>query len=116
MLRDRRAPLLLAAACTALTACSTPQPAPAVPGAKREVTFIGMCDASGAVPLGARTFAVADDEGNVLRVYDSDRGGEPIASADLSPQLDLRTAPPKKKKKKHANRPPKKPREVDLEA
>jgi hypothetical protein len=49
-----------------------------------DVRFVGMCDASGAVPLGGARFAVADDEDNVLRVYDADRGGKPIASIDVS--------------------------------
>ncbi len=53
-----------------------------------------MCDASGAVPLGDSTFLVADDEDNVLRVYDSSVGGEPLTSIDLSDALGL----PKKKK------------------
>lgn len=53
-----------------------------------------MCDASGAVPLDEHTFLVADDEDNVLRVYDSSQGGEPLAAVDLSDALQL----PKKKK------------------
>jgi hypothetical protein len=56
--------------------------------------FEGMCDASGAVVLGAPLFAVADDEDNVLRVYDADAGGAPVYSVDVSPALDL---PAKKK-------------------
>jgi hypothetical protein len=39
------------------------------------VVFEGTCDASGAVPLDARRFAVADDENNVIRIYDAERGG-----------------------------------------
>lgn len=56
--------------------------------------FRGMCDASGAVVLGGTRFAVGDDEDNVLRVYDSALGGEPLYSIDVSPSLDL---PVKKK-------------------
>ncbi len=48
------------------------------------VEFTGACDASGGVPLDASTFAVADDEDNVIRIYDADRGGAPISSIDLS--------------------------------
>jgi hypothetical protein len=59
-----------------------------------------MCDASGAVEIDDRHFAVADDEDNLLRVYDSERGGAPLAAVNLSPQLDL----------------PKKDPESDLEA
>src|ERR1041384_1457792 len=51
-------------------------------GAQSELTFTGMCDASGAVPLDDHLFAVADDEDNVLRVYDADRGGSPLGAAD----------------------------------
>jgi hypothetical protein len=53
-----------------------------------------MCDASGAVVLGAPRFAVADDEDNVLRVYDADAGGASVYAVDVSPALDL---PAKKK-------------------
>jgi hypothetical protein len=58
------------------------------------VIFQGMCDASGGVPLERGLFAVADDEDNVLRVFDADRGGPPLRAVDLSPSLPL----PKKKK------------------
>lgn len=51
------------------------------------ITFVGTCDASGAVPLGPDLFVVGDDEDNVLRVYDARRGGPPIASADVSAAL-----------------------------
>jgi hypothetical protein len=61
----------------------------------REVVFTGACDASAAVPLSRSLFAVADDEDNVLRVYDADRGGAPLRSVDLSPSL----FPAKEKKK-----------------
>jgi hypothetical protein len=65
---------------------------------QRVVTFEGTCDASGAVPIDARYFAVADDESNVLRVYDSEKGGPPIDSVDMTPSLHL-----KKKKKPEAD-------------
>jgi Protein of unknown function (DUF3616) len=74
-----------------LAACARPTPsAPPI----NEVRFTGTCDASGAVPLDERTFLVADDEDNVLRVYDASRGGAPLSTVDLSPSLGL---PPKKK-------------------
>jgi hypothetical protein len=60
------------------------------------VTFTGMCDASGAVPLSHRRFVVADDEDNVLRVYDVERGGAPVARADVSSGLKLPVKPKKK--------------------
>jgi hypothetical protein len=43
------------------------------------VVFEGMCDASGAIPLDERRFAVADDEENSIRIYDAERGGAPLA-------------------------------------
>jgi len=56
-------------------------------GGPSEVVFKGICDASAAVPLDRRLFAVADDEDSILRVYDADRGGEPLRSVDLSDAL-----------------------------
>jgi hypothetical protein len=54
-----------------------------------EIEYRGMCDASGAVALGSGQFAVADDEDNVLRVYDAAHGGVPRASVDVSGALGL---------------------------
>jgi hypothetical protein len=56
---------------------------------EQDVVFTGMCDASGAVTLPDGKFVVADDEDNVLRVYDSGRGGAPLSATDLSPDLQL---------------------------
>jgi hypothetical protein len=56
----------------------------AAQGATAPLLFAGMCDASGAVPLSGTTFAVADDEDNVLRSYDAARAGAPLASVDIS--------------------------------
>jgi len=95
--------------------CAPSQPIPAVNGARREVIFHGMCDASGAVALSPRMFAVADDEDNALRVYDPDRGGAPLGSVDVSDGLDLRRASAGKKKKKK-QKPKKKAPETDIEA
>lgn len=53
------------------------------------VTFTGMCDASGAIALSPTRFAVADDEDNVLRIYDAERGGAPLSTTDISRQLGL---------------------------
>ena len=55
----------------------------------RWVTFEGACDASGAVPIDERHFAVADDEDNVIRVYDALLGGKPVRRTNLSKQIDL---------------------------
>ena len=62
-----------------------------------------MCDASGAVVLGPDRFVVGDDEDNVLRVYDSQRGGDPLFMVDVSSSLDLPAGS-------------KKPPETDIEA
>jgi hypothetical protein len=53
------------------------------------VWFQGACDASGAVGIDSRRFLLADDEDNVLRVYDAERGGPPLFETDLSPELGL---------------------------
>jgi hypothetical protein len=66
----------------------------------RWVHFEGACDASGAVPVDDRHFAVADDEDNVLRVYDAIEGGSAVRKTNLGRQIAL-------KKKKG---------EVDIEA
>jgi hypothetical protein len=111
-MRIRRSPLpllmtMLAAGCSPGRA---EQPGPsavaaprALAAAARTVIFEGTCDASGAVPIDARLFALADDENNVLRIYDADAGGSPLYSVDVSPELGLA-----RKKKGHP--------EVDLEA
>jgi hypothetical protein len=58
--------------------------------ALRWVQFEGACDASGAVPVDERHFAVADDENNVLRVYDAWAGGEAVRKTNLSKQIALK--------------------------
>ncbi|HEX6275372.1 MAG TPA: DUF3616 domain-containing protein [Polyangiaceae bacterium] len=75
--------------------------------AREAVTFTGMCDASAAVEISERIFAVADDEDNVIRTYDTERGGAPLSAVDLSPGLNLPVKPSKK---------PKPGAETDLEA
>ena len=42
------------------------------------VIFEGMCDASGAIAVDERHFAIADDEDNLIRFYDAERGGPPV--------------------------------------
>lgn len=51
------------------------------------VEFRGTCDASGAVPLSGSLFMVADDEDNILRVYNADTGGEPVQTFNLATKL-----------------------------
>jgi hypothetical protein len=79
------------------------------------VVYKGMCDASAAVPLDAKTFAVADDEDNILRVYDVDKGGPPLRQVDLSPMLPLHADKKVKIKPPKLGKVPKIP-ETDLEA
>ena len=77
-----------------------------------ELLFIGMCDASGAVPLDTEgLFAVADDEDNVLRIFDALQGGAPRVAVDLSSALHLQRGH-KKGKRGHALR---KAPETDIE-
>lgn len=80
------------------------------------VTFSGMCDASAAVPIDANHFLVANDEDNILRVYDATRGGEPTEELDLTAELSV--APTIQRQKKRQPRTPKiRPqREADIEA
>jgi len=99
--------LLLAAGCSSGRAEAGPPRGVASPAMlaadRRVVIFEGTCDASGAVPIDARLFALADDENNVLRIYDADKGGSPLYAMDVSPELGLQ-----RKKKGHP--------ESDLEA
>ena len=109
---SRLAVVLLMAACGAASPSPSPAPAPHQPTPplalrpSHEVVFAGACDASGAVALDDRHMVVADDEDNVLRIYDATRGGAPIAAVDVSVDLGLT---PKGK------RTPRMP-ELDLEA
>ena len=93
-----------AAGCSCCSGANTKNAPPAVKGTsaaavtqsselhphQQFVTFLGTCDASGAVPLGERLFALADDENNVLRVYDARRGGRPVYEVDVSAAIGLR--------------------------
>jgi hypothetical protein len=81
-----------------------------------DIVFIGMCDASGAIALDDHLFAIADDEDNVIRIYDANVGGTPLEMRDLSSGLNL---PEKKKKKAKKKKHPKKHfrmPETDVEA
>jgi hypothetical protein len=116
----RRSTVVLVAELAAawqLPACRNPSSASPRPDvvsgpeatAPGEVIFRGMCDASAAVALSRRTVLVADDEDNVLRVYDAEHGGTPTSELDLSALLQL----PMKARRHHS--PPEAP-EVDIEA
>lgn len=66
------------------------------------MVFAGACDASGAVRVSGSLVAVADDEDNLLRVYDSAAPGEATAVVDTAsvmpdargkqPEMDLEAA------------------------
>ncbi|MET0340988.1 MAG: DUF3616 domain-containing protein [Polyangiales bacterium] len=103
---NARIPLVLSLALASCVARSDAAPALELP------VFTGMCDASAAIALGPRTFAVANDEDNVIRAYDAERPGAPIREVDLSDALGLPVRT--KKNKKHSERKP--APEIDLEA
>jgi len=52
-------------------------------------TYTGMCNASAAVALDDRHFAIADDEENLIRIYRADQPGAPAGEFDAAPHLDL---------------------------
>lgn len=52
-------------------------------------TYSGMCNASAAVALDDRHFAMADDEENIIRIYRMDRPGAAVGQFDAAPHLDL---------------------------
>lgn len=79
----------------------------AIDRANSIVVHEGICDASGVVDLGQGRFAVADDELNMLLVYEIDGNGKAIYQAEISKFLDVVTQPKEKKAKKKA--PKKKP-------
>lgn len=51
--------------------------------------FYGMCSASGAVALDKKHFAVADDEGNQIRIYRNRSDGLPLKTIDFTASLEL---------------------------
>ena len=62
----------------------------ALAGKTQTITsYIGMCDASGAVPVGLFLFAVANDEDNTLRVYKRDESGKAIYSQNIADYLKI---------------------------
>lgn len=72
---------VLAALLAALACCD----------ASAQMEYKGMCDASAAVSLGKGHFVVADDESDVLRIYQRGTPG-PLASVDLTDHLRNRAA------------------------
>ncbi|MEV7526143.1 DUF3616 domain-containing protein [Streptomyces sp. NPDC091371] len=61
-----------------------------VDGALTTRYLTGSADASAAVDVGGGHVLVADDETNVLRLYDRSRSGAPVRTWDLGPTLGLK--------------------------
>ena len=61
----------------------------ATPSAQRAQTVrrFGICDGSAGVALSGGYFVVANDENNVLSIYESDTGSAPVAKVELSATL-----------------------------
>lgn len=55
-----------------------------IPAESRVIHYHGMCDASAAVMVGNNKFIAADDEDNILRVYDLEKGGAPLELFDIA--------------------------------
>ena len=51
--------------------------------------YLGACDASAAEAVGGNLFVAANDEENLLRVYDRDTGGVPLATFALTGYLGI---------------------------
>jgi hypothetical protein len=58
------------------------------------LVFHGASDASAAVALSEDMFVVADDENNILRIYETSKAGQPVASFDMTSFLDIETEHP----------------------
>lgn len=108
---ESRAPLPLAIACFLIASCSSNNDSPAADNSSHlahsqlavarsqsspkpwqtavvheTIEFIGTCDPSGAVALGGGRLAVADDEDNLLRIYQRSGKG-PLRAIDVSTAL-----------------------------
>lgn len=98
----RLTPVLLAVVVTCLGACRQTTPVSKRPAERADapratqaasaerpgtLVFYGACDASGAVPLDSHRFLVADDEDNILRVFDVRQPARAESSIDLSVAL-----------------------------
>src|SRR5262245_847888 len=46
--------------------------------------YLGMCAASGGVPVTSNIFAVANDEDNILRLYRREQPGYPLREFDFN--------------------------------
>ncbi|MEY4579361.1 MAG: hypothetical protein RL701_4064 [Pseudomonadota bacterium] len=96
-LSSKSCAILAAISCSVLVHCRPDGAAPGPASASTATTvsthkivvFRGTCDASGTASLAGSRFAVADDEDNLLRVYDSALGGDALFTIDISPALAL---------------------------
>ena len=50
----------------------------------QDVEYVGMCNASAAVALDTNKFIVADDENNILKIYDRNVADKPFQKVKLS--------------------------------
>jgi len=53
------------------------------------LVFRGASDASAAVAVGENMFVVADDENNILRIYETSKTGQPVGSFDVTSFLGI---------------------------
>ena len=53
------------------------------------LVFRGASDASAAVAVSEDMFVVADDENNILRIYETGKAGQPVGSFDITSFLDI---------------------------
>ena len=53
------------------------------------LVFRGASDASAAVAVSENMFVVADDENNILRIYETSKIGQPVATFDMTSFLDI---------------------------
>ncbi|OHB85636.1 MAG: hypothetical protein A2Z38_04135 [Planctomycetes bacterium RBG_19FT_COMBO_48_8] len=53
------------------------------------LVFRGASDASAAVAVGENMFVVADDENNILRIYETGKAGQPVGSFDMTSFLGI---------------------------
>ncbi len=73
-------------------ACTSAPADPPAPDAVSPRVYLGAADASAAVALDRGLVLVGDDEDNVLRLYDVERGGMPQSTLDVSDFLGLSAA------------------------
>ncbi|MGB2865896.1 MAG: DUF3616 domain-containing protein [Sedimentisphaerales bacterium] len=57
--------------------------------AREVLVFRGAGDASAAVAVGEDMFVVADDENNILRIYETSKAGQPVGSFDMTSFLGI---------------------------